>query len=228
MKRRTIITGLSLVASAGLGIVAGIVIWGRLREGSGGPNFSQPRVLRGLPPGDTESLLDMCRVHRRAKGLGLLVRSNAHAAEAMIRLRKRQPCVGPIVMHAYTGSDGGILVDAIEAGPHRSAVVLMFTDEKGRLVHYSHPVDPASYAAGCAYGVCLGWSIGATRQTLADCGTLGKDGVIYVQTSDLKENPEKIRIPDGEVAVGLRYPDGSYSNFVPLERPGEGSHRNER
>ena len=70
---------------------------------------------------------------------------------------------------------------------------------------------------GPDFAPLLQW-VSMDAQALASLGTQHPDGIIYVDASAFKEDQSKIWIPEGEVAVGLRYPDGSYSNFVPLER----------
>ena len=53
-------------------------------------------------------------------------------------------------------------------------------------------------------------------------GTTDSDGVVDVEAASFKDQGrDAIRIPDGEVAVGLRLSDGTYTNFVPLEKLAE-------
>jgi hypothetical protein len=167
--------------------------------------------------GNAEPMLAITRGYTREEALPLLVRANALAASAIIDLQKLSPC--PILFQATRrgwDAGGGIaLFTAIEPEIHFVAVVLVLEDQQGQLVHYRHPVYPNygdEAALECA--LRLHW-LPVDREALVAMGEL-RDGIIYVETTQFPDDHKKIRIPEGEVAVGLQYPDGSYSNFIPL------------
>ena len=205
-----IVASLSLAVGIGIGLVLGRLI------PEDRPHHGELAPLRQE---EADILLSRCRVCRRGKEVNLLTRSNMHAAEAMVRLHKSVTVAGPILTYASGGGDPiyafGLL--AIQPGPHPSHVVLMCVDDEGRLVHYSHPVDSSSLKQEWGFSALLDW-LPIKRGVLAGMGKLHSDGIIYVESAPFQDQQDKIRIPDGEVAVGLRYGDGTYSNFIPLER----------
>jgi len=180
----------------------------------------QPRCLNVQPPDEIKLLTDLCQGIQQAREFSLLERSNSLAAEQLIRLRGMRLSIDSVVMTAYSGDYGGFLLRAVERGPHRGAVVFTFVDSRDRLVHYTYHVDPQTYNAGAAYGVARP-AMRVSREELVQSGKEGEDGTVYVDSSTFGQKPDVVRVPDGEVAVALRYPDGSYSNFVLLVRSRE-------
>ena len=208
-----IVASLSLAVGIGIGLALGRLIPGERQQER--PHRGQLAPLRQE---EADMLLSRCRADRRGN-VSLLTRSNLHAAEAMLRLRKSITVAGPILTYAAGGGDPvyAFMVMAIQPGPHPSHVVLMCVDDEGRLLHYSHPVDSSGLKLEWGFGARLSW-LPIKRGVLAGMGNLHSDGIIYVESTAFREQQDNIRIPDGEVAVGLRYGDGTYSNFIPLER----------
>jgi hypothetical protein len=110
---------------------------------------------------------------------------------------------------------------AAEIGKHRDRLVLVFEaqDDDGgkpsavKVVYHRGP----PYDMGVMGGVCAPW-IGVSRDELIRRGDKLPDGSIVVADPQPEDHPDWLLIPHGEVAGGLQYPDGSYSNFVPLRR----------
>ena len=109
-------------------------------------------------------------------------------------------------------------------------LVISYIDEDtGKLVRVEYDRDSSSYADVKAYMDGSPALVVLTpRRTLTEKAEPAPDGTLvvhseYFSTEKISDGTERsvIRIPDGEIAVGFRYPNGKYTNFVPLTR-GEG------
>jgi len=156
--------------------------------------------------------------------MGPVGKGNALAAAECLSTR-RLAWGRSIAVGAWVWGEGGdgtnCIVMAAEMGKHRNRLVLLFEAQDDdcrkpfavRVVYHRDPY----YDMGVMGGVRAPW-IGVARDELIRRGDKLPDGSIVVADPQLGEHPDWLLIPDGEVAVGLQYPDGSYSNFVPLRR----------
>ena len=191
-------------------------------------------AIPGCQPGaDTESakfaklegeVLQQCKESVQ-KGESTVFRANALALMSEIRLRGYNRKTPPMVIGAVIGKnprgEGEILVcDAIAPAKKRDRAVLLYVDSKVRSVQLLFPLETADYPGYASGFVC--WVRHVSGDELAGLGAYHEDGTIHVDEDAYdKKYPEfknVAPVPDGDVAVGLRYPDGTYTNFVPLVR----------
>lgn len=154
-----------------------------------------------------------CGRNARAAMFDVVTRGNALAAQKL--MASEDPPRQALVAFAIART--ALWVAAAEAGEHRNALVLLWADADGRLHHIRYPFDPEMYATSAGGGVFQRWDeIGP--EALAALGGEEREGLIYVDGAKYGGWPERVGVPPGEVACGLGYADGTYSNFVPLVR----------
>jgi hypothetical protein len=159
-------------------------------------------------------------------------RGNAMAAMETLRRGKLVPECRAIMVRARTGPtrldpDGtadGIQVEALAGNRERDSAVFVFIDKNWRTVMVVVPLetgrdinDDAGFTAGVAW---------APEEEILRSAIPVDDWIVSVDGLALSQergHPSVVVVLPKEksVAVGLRYPDGIYSNFVPLARLAE-------
>jgi hypothetical protein len=152
-------------------------------------------------------------ISRARGGYGVVTRGNGLAAQHLLRTRKP----GKPAMVAFALARECLSVGAVEAGAHRNSLILLWANDDGRLVHLSYPLDPTTYSTNVAGGIVYRYDT-TPRDDLMGLRPEERDGISYIDGSKYSGWPERMGVPPGEVACALGYPDGTYSNFVPLVR----------
>jgi hypothetical protein len=174
--------------------------------------------------GELEGDLRLCRAYYGVMDLPAVTKANALRAAEFLQARRttwKRSIVVEALVTGTGGEDGDLYLPAVELGQHRKQVVFAFQADdpntgEHRLARVAYDLSPY-YDMSAMGGVRALW----TPVPRADLLRMGKgqaDGTILISNPRLAEHADWIMVPDGEVAVGLRYADGSYSNFVPLTR----------
>ena len=212
MNRTRAIILILLAGAVGIGI--GLSIPGRQPvEGVEGPDEQTSWFVKYEEGGNEEYLPTRLAARARSNSSPLLMRANALAAKSIVDLQKLSPC--PMLFEGIITEHGAILFSSVEPEIHCTAVILVFKDQQNRLVHYRHPITrnfDGVISLGCERTI-RGYFV--DRETLVAKGVV-RDKIVYVESPQFPDDPKKIPIPDGEVVMALQYPDGSYSNFIPL------------
>lgn len=155
-----------------------------------------------------------------------VARANANAVAENLAREALGPRSKTVVVYAafgFSARRGKLLLtaEAIGPAPVRTHGVLFFVDRHGRSVQYLFRLessdDPRALSTGFVQEACR-----AGAEEIAGLGVEAHDGTLHVRDVEFfKAHPDRggeVPVPDGEIAVGLRNPDGSYTNFVPLQR----------
>jgi hypothetical protein len=180
--------------------------------------------LSAIPDDEASFLVDNCREWERDKSLGLVYRCNAMAAKEIVK-RRTIVSSGPLMVGAWVVAQGtarAFKYSALLPGASPAALILMFPDGNGGLVRYvaveASPEDLSRATKSVTSGPYLPF-VPTERGQFVALGRLDPDGVTNVDAGAFKDQGQKlVRIPEGNVAVGLRLSDGTYTNFVPLEK----------
>jgi len=117
------------------------------------------------------------------------------------------------------GTDSGyLIIDAFAAADVCSDVVVVFADSKGRTALVAWPLPLREQ-----FMYCTLQRIGAFAVPMQEVSGLGRaceDGTIHISQEEVDRRWPSHRgelvVPEGDVAIGIRYDDGTYTNFVPL------------
>jgi hypothetical protein len=164
-----------------------------------------------------EAVRAHCRGMAQDSDVGLVARANYLASLTWLRDEKYAVDRSGLVTMAVLSNEAVLGVDSVERGYVRDAVVIVFEDEEKGLVVYAQPVGEDREPGGLSHGV----AIGGIEVPNGELATMAKGdflGFPYVEGPLSEHNIDEIWIPTGSAAVGLRYPNGVLSNFVPLER----------
>ncbi len=174
---------------------------------------------------ETETLCN--QIYLYGHTVPIVSRANAYAARQFLRsgrTNRRQSIVLWARVNSGSGGDGTLFFfPAVELGHHRTHLVAVLAilrdeDERTQIVRVEHNLSQW-YDLNVAGGVLQEWDE-VSVEDLIGRGSLLADGTIFVDNPRSKDYPERLLIPPGPVAIGLKYADGSYSNFVPLDRAG--------
>jgi hypothetical protein len=160
------------------------------------------------------------------------IRGNAMAAIESLRRGKLAPECRAIMVRARTGPacrdpDGtadGIRVEALAANRERDRAVFVFIDKNWRTVMVVVPLESSRGINDMAgFTARVEW---APEEEILRSAIAEDDSIVSVDGLALSQergHPSIVVVLPRErsVAVGLRYPDGIYSNFVPLARLAE-------
>jgi len=176
--------------------------------------------------GDVAAALNRCdAAYLRGDRKTVVARANAYAAGSLLR-SKHTSCRRSIVLWARVRADSSgngshIFMPAIELGHHRTHLVVLRAvpgdrPSENTMLRVEHRLSHL-YDCGVEGGV-----FDKCREIVVDellaRGTVLPDKTVFVDNPHLDQYPDELLIPPGDVAVGLKYADGSYSNFVQLER----------
>lgn len=154
-----------------------------------------------------------------------VVRGNGLAAMELLRREMFARDSKPLLIRArlFRTTYGALGLDAwaLTASHRRTHAVFVFVDEQGRTVKVLYRLassDGPVWVGGLG-GFC-GRAVVVPRRRLAELAKEVADGTNEVSDPSFADlPPAHFYVPDGDVAVGVRNPDGTYSNFVPLIRP---------
>lgn len=155
-----------------------------------------------------------------ASGISLLAKANSLAAQTRLaQAANLDAQQGLLTLAALMGDgDVGILsIDALELADIRDAVVLVFEDEEEEMVVYIQPLSEESTVIGGSHGATLP-AVAVSKVRAAALAQSTFEGIACIEGPVNESNTREIWIPPGQVVVGLRYANGTFSNFVPLER----------
>lgn len=159
-------------------------------------------------------------------------RGNALAVTAQLAKHPLDADSPPMLVSAAIGTVGSdsphktlyLLCMALAPNQRRTQGVFLFVTGKGRTVVFTFQLKsserPEEFAGFATRAVSV------NSEQLAGLGKEDQRGVLHVDRVDYdRANPGAsldLPVPEGDVAVGLCYPDGTYTNFVPLVRCAEG------
>ena len=153
------------------------------------------------------------------------VRSNALAAFERLRSGRFRSGMEPLMIMAHLSKrENGDMVLwplVLATGLSANRLVISYIDEDtGKLVRIEYDrgsdhADVEDYFDGVPTNVIL-----TPRSKLTEKAEPAPDGTLVVHSEYYSPERNFLRIPDGEVSVGFRYPDGKYTNFVPLTSGG--------
>ena len=155
--------------------------------------------------------------------LSITARGNALAAAQVIRRGRYQPSTPPFLigarMFAYRG-ENRLCVDRLPVDRKENSLVFLFSLPGGVVGQILTELEPVSDPLLVSESVFS--PVEVSGETLASLGKMNEDGTYHISSADCRDllpgGPLVVPVPEGDVAVGIIYEDGSYSNFVALER----------
>jgi hypothetical protein len=153
-------------------------------------------------------------------------RANALCVAWMLRVRGLDRTTPPIMVSAILvkwpqSHANELIIDAMAPDDTATHVVLVFKDEQGRTVQVLYKRDPCDQPIWPCSRVLTFLAFEVPMRGLSSAGCQADDGTVHLDGEDIHRllaSYTGLAVPEGDVAVGLRYPDGTYTNFVPLWR----------
>ena len=152
----------------------------------------------------------------------IIVRANAFSALARIdAARQALPTPMSLLVDSWlTDHYDVLLVSALEEDQAPTHLVVCFLTAEEQLVVYEHALSEPQREYRFDRFIPVRT---ATKDDLIGLATemhskVETNPYLLVTNRSFANDPEVVRIPDGDIAVGLKYSNGVYSNFIPIDR----------